>query len=369
MKAKVAFGEDIRRWHYPAQNRYENLVSFAEKTFQLNGENKKQYRFQFEDSEMDKITISNERDLLDAFDCTEQEKRQSLKIFIIQEEESTTHTSPVMNEMKESDDGYVELKLPTVNRNWREVAAEFLSEKKVNLLIPDLIKRVIHELHENVKYGKEVSLAEVVPRILEEKEFEVIVSHELFQMHLRQLLPMFLREGACFTPILLSLNNEMVNQWISDMMGLVLICLRSENNELWEIHMNGWRDQGDDKKEAIHYGVQCDVCQMTPIRGIRYKCGVCISYDLCGNCEASAKHYAGHPLVKIIRPMCRRNFARHFFGGMREMVRGKDRKCRSRKRCTQTEDGEETLTRDCGRWKKRECHHPCRMRSMSKEAD
>ncbi|KAG0230316.1 hypothetical protein BGW42_001058 [Actinomortierella wolfii] len=45
-----------------------------------------------------------------------------------------------------------------------------------------------------------------------------------------------------------------------------------------------------------HYGVICDGCNQD-IYGIRYKCGNCADYDLCGNCEAMEEH--GHDPTHI----------------------------------------------------------------------
>ncbi|ETO36048.1 hypothetical protein RFI_01019 [Reticulomyxa filosa] len=80
MKVKVVFGKDIRRWHYPPRDKYNDLITFVEKTFNLN--DKSDYYLQFEDEEMDKMTISNEHDFEEAFNTAEQEKRPSLKIFV-----------------------------------------------------------------------------------------------------------------------------------------------------------------------------------------------------------------------------------------------------------------------------------------------
>jgi hypothetical protein len=33
-----------------------------------------------------------------------------------------------------------------------------------------------------------------------------------------------------------------------------------------------------------HENVRCDNCQTLPIRGVRYKCAVCVDYDLCSSC-------------------------------------------------------------------------------------
>jgi len=94
LKAKVAFGEDIRHWHYSMTNRYQDLVLFVEKTLKFDPLKKKEYYFQFEDAEMDKVTIGNEQDLLDAFECAQQEKRPSLKIFVVQGSINDTHEGP-----------------------------------------------------------------------------------------------------------------------------------------------------------------------------------------------------------------------------------------------------------------------------------
>ncbi|KAF9433278.1 hypothetical protein BGZ76_009668 [Entomortierella beljakovae] len=56
---------------------------------------------------------------------------------------------------------------------------------------------------------------------------------------------------------------------------------------------------------ALHNGVFCDGCDI-PITGVRYKCGNCPDYDLCGNCEASPKqiHDPEHVFIKIRKPVC-----------------------------------------------------------------
>ncbi|KAF9132482.1 hypothetical protein BG015_003702 [Linnemannia schmuckeri] len=55
---------------------------------------------------------------------------------------------------------------------------------------------------------------------------------------------------------------------------------------------------------TLHYGIICDGCDGV-ITGIRYKCGNCADYDLCGNCEASPfhRHDPKHIFLKIRRPI------------------------------------------------------------------
>jgi len=53
-----------------------------------------------------------------------------------------------------------------------------------------------------------------------------------------------------------------------------------------------------DGKE-IHYRITCDGCSQSPLLGIRFKCQTCDNFDLCEKCEATNKHPADHPLLKI----------------------------------------------------------------------
>ncbi|KXS22557.1 hypothetical protein M427DRAFT_141965 [Gonapodya prolifera JEL478] len=65
----------------------------------------------------------------------------------------------------------------------------------------------------------------------------------------------------------------------------------------------------------VHRNITCDGCHMSPIRGIRYMCGVCPSYDLCGMCEARGDQGDGpppgdrgghtrlHPMMKLRIPI------------------------------------------------------------------
>jgi hypothetical protein len=51
--------------------------------------------------------------------------------------------------------------------------------------------------------------------------------------------------------------------------------------------------------QAIHRGVTCDMCRVSPITGLRYKCTVCPDFDMCESCEAKRLHPADHPVIKL----------------------------------------------------------------------
>jgi len=54
--------------------------------------------------------------------------------------------------------------------------------------------------------------------------------------------------------------------------------------------------------QGPHHHVNCNSCGL-PIVGLRYKCVVCIEYDLCEKCEATTNHPIDHPLMKIRVPV------------------------------------------------------------------
>jgi len=66
------------------------------------------------------------------------------------------------------------------------------------------------------------------------------------------------------------------------------------------------------EEKQIHSHVTCDGCEKCPISGIRYKCSVCPDYDLCSDCEATGKHDASHPMLKITSSDVCPNF--HYVG-------------------------------------------------------
>lgn len=55
-----------------------------------------------------------------------------------------------------------------------------------------------------------------------------------------------------------------------------------------------------DKSEKKHWRVICDGCGAKPIVGIRYKCSVCKDFDLCQMCEERRGHE--HAMLKIVKP-------------------------------------------------------------------
>lgn len=55
--------------------------------------------------------------------------------------------------------------------------------------------------------------------------------------------------------------------------------------------------------DAIHHGVSCNYCGMSPITGPRYHCSNCADVDLCEACELANRHTSYHYKIKIKVPI------------------------------------------------------------------
>ena len=64
------------------------------------------------------------------------------------------------------------------------------------------------------------------------------------------------------------------------------------------------KPQKEEKKEkiiidTIHKNISCNKCRINPIKGIRYKCGICYNFDFCENCEKNYGKEHGHPMLRL----------------------------------------------------------------------
>lgn len=49
----------------------------------------------------------------------------------------------------------------------------------------------------------------------------------------------------------------------------------------------------------VHSSVRCDGCDMSPLRGYRFKCFSCPNYDLCSECYTGEKHDMDHEFIRL----------------------------------------------------------------------
>ena len=60
---------------------------------------------------------------------------------------------------------------------------------------------------------------------------------------------------------------------------------------------------GLQREALVHRGVTCNECKMSPIRGMRFKCGNCADLDLCESCMAAGAHTPRHVFAAIRIPI------------------------------------------------------------------
>lgn len=300
LKIKVVYGKDIRRWHYPEADRFTSLLSFVEKTFQL-----KEFQVQYEDSENDRITLTDEQDFEDAFGCALSQDRKSLKLFV--------NTAPQQESKKKKvnqNDNKVEEESNEAtnqdNSSKHKLGLDFLLDENVKRLLPELVQTVMRALRETGTV--QVSLVEVVQSVLQEEKFAPIVCHEFYQTTIQKQLPVWLAQIAPFTGLLLNFGEEKVIGIISNALNSMTTTLAAEksgqgNEQMWNLSplnfLNFLPRTEYTGEGTIHEGVSCDGCKMSPIQGTRYKCTVCPNFDLCGTCEAAKIHDSSHPLLKM----------------------------------------------------------------------
>lgn len=60
-----------------------------------------------------------------------------------------------------------------------------------------------------------------------------------------------------------------------------------------------------DPNTVVHKDVRCDVCNVMPIVGHRYKCLQCPNYDMCASCYTQRRgaHAASHVFADLARPL------------------------------------------------------------------
>lgn len=357
MKVKVQYGSDIRRWHYPETKRFQNLTSFIIKTFNfLHG---REFYVQFEDDEGDRLTLTSETDFEDAFSTCEQEGKKSLKIFVVKGNIDDAHSndsnapsipaspqvviSSNQNQMHDEDEDenkslHEEKKIDeqsscnekcneqsSCNQNencfhWRQLVLDFVQNKEIELLLPQLVRRLVVELrkqnsgNQNDKNAKKTLLM-IVTEVLNEEKFQPIVKHELFQKKIKLILPCIANKMEMYQHVLLTFNEDAIESWVPHLINLLKYSVGNYEHIDISLESDGIcpfmniRDFGlcseQDNKEAVHHGITCDSCQVSPIQGVRYKCCVCNNYDLCSDCESLGKHDSSHPLLKILRPVDR----------------------------------------------------------------
>jgi next-to-BRCA1 protein 1 len=90
---------------------------------------------------------------------------------------------------------------------------------------------------------------------------------------------------------------------------LCQVCIRTvdtihpNHTFLQQIHCKDMRLVTKESVKWVHTWIVCDECGTKNIRGIRYKCAQCSSYDVCQVCIKTTTHHPRHTFLVLERPI------------------------------------------------------------------
>ena len=55
----------------------------------------------------------------------------------------------------------------------------------------------------------------------------------------------------------------------------------------------------DKYRNEEHTNISCEICKITPIKGLAFKCDTCHNFDICISCMEKRTHDQAHPLLAM----------------------------------------------------------------------
>ncbi|CAF1352382.1 unnamed protein product, partial [Rotaria sordida] len=95
-------------------------------------------------------------------------------------------------------------------------------------------------------------------------------------------------------------QKEIVTLRLSSNQEMIDVCKVKFNDDIQQIS-NNTVTNNQNLNTNIHVHVTCDRCDMSPIKGDRYKCLFCSDIDFCQSCKSISRtnHNSNHPLLCI----------------------------------------------------------------------
>eukprot|EP01083_Nonionella_stella_P158996 518115_1 len=318
LKVKVNNNDDTRLWRNASPNDFEGLCSFISTTW-----NNTNFIAQYEDDEGDLITIASIQDLKDAFDFAQEENKKSLKIFVQNTQKRSPQPQPQPSQPQiqsepESEPQLEEKQEAKEFNSVHDMAFDFLSNKEIILLLPEMFGLLIDKL---IKKGNNLSVDEIIllinTEIINNGQFNIIISHPLYVTYGVLAIPFIASKIAGQQSLYPHFNLQTIKTWITQVLQMFTQAIKQMNNgkcSFKDIVIDIQYPPVTDDGKVIHFGVECDLCGEYPIIGDRYKCSICEDWDCCPKCEP--KH--DHPLIKFKKSS--KNHQNAAFKGLNEIV-------------------------------------------------
>lgn len=215
----------------------------------------------YEDDTGDTINISDDEDLLTAYDVAENHMNRQLKIkVVLQENVEMVEEKPLPDQI---DSKQVKMASP------EKKAEDDIDFNEVKKAIRDIVENKDIKTDES---SEDSEAEEAKPKRggkkggKKNKEFGGL-------------------PRKCFKKLIKKELDKQCQQIFNNMMNC---------KEL------GGQDQIQSDNQEVHNNVTCDGCGAQPILGVRYKCSVCKNFDFCAMCEERRGHE--HAFLKIYKP-------------------------------------------------------------------
>jgi len=191
MKVKVTLGSDIRVWRRKKDD-IQSLKSFVSKSFeQLQGLD---FLLTYQDDEGERVTLADNEDLQEAFECADEEKRKSLKVFIILKKQAQG-----INKVQP---GAFQPKVVTETKSGEEIVSEPGEEQKADSNIGvKSVKEVDADANQERNESPVTPKSDAVqsPRRAEQipsNQIEGLPTRQSVVQWVRQLLPLLADHGV-----------------------------------------------------------------------------------------------------------------------------------------------------------------------------
>lgn len=168
---------------------------------------------------------------------------------------------------------------------------DFLSQNRLIVFIECTeSSKIFQDCYENQIKSEEKD--EQISQVLSNAQKSLQVVKECYKEEKKEEVPSI---ESIVSNKVQSAQKEIINSFNTEVLKASEILYYSK------VNMNNNKSSAIKKDLPEHTGIFCVNCRQFPIRGVRYKCLICSSYDLCENCEEKEQHK--HPMAKLKFPI------------------------------------------------------------------
>lgn len=287
---KIEYEGEIRK--YRSIENYNGLIVAIAKTIGFGVMN---CRFTYVDDDGDKITVTNNEDLMEAIKFFEP-KIPKLTLVTYSEEIDASISQLKLDTGDSDDDFDLPLQFESEDRPKQGPEDWKVEYKRSPRKSEEIEQNLVNEPSED-EQKDETNLANKIDDFDEDRPRQIEIAKPEINEEEK-----FVEEIAQDDDIKIEATLD-INSLKAKIKQLVLEQAKAIIPELIEQY------KPKVNKDDTFHPISCDMCKVKSIIGFRYKCAICPNYDLCSECEAKNTH--NHPFLKIKSPESYQNFLKH----------------------------------------------------------